>query len=42
MPYVNEIEASQADAHLSEIYRKIEQKFGFLPIISWRSGRSRT
>jgi uncharacterized peroxidase-related enzyme len=31
MPYVNEIEASQADAHLSEIYRKIEQKFGFLP-----------
>lgn len=31
MPYVNEIEQSQADPHLREIYRNIEQNFGFLP-----------
>ena len=31
MPYVNEIEETQADARLHEIYRGIEQNFGFLP-----------
>lgn len=31
MPYVNEIEESQADPHLRELYHGIEQKFGFLP-----------
>jgi uncharacterized peroxidase-related enzyme len=31
MPYVNEIEESQADPHLREIYRNIEKNFGFLP-----------
>ncbi len=31
MPFVNEIEESQADSHLREIYRHIEQNFGFLP-----------
>jgi uncharacterized peroxidase-related enzyme len=31
MPFVNEIEESQADPHLREIYGKIEQTLGFLP-----------
>ncbi|MFY9802456.1 MAG: peroxidase-related enzyme [Candidatus Acidiferrales bacterium] len=31
MPFVNEIEESQADAHLLEIYGKIEKELGFLP-----------
>ena len=31
MPYVNEIEESQADPHLRELYRGIEQNFGFIP-----------
>jgi uncharacterized peroxidase-related enzyme len=31
MPFVNEIEEAQADAHLREIYRKIENNLGFLP-----------
>jgi len=31
MPYVNEIEESQADPYLREIYRDIEQRFGFIP-----------
>ena len=31
MPYVNEIEETQADPRLREIYRGIEQHFGFLP-----------
>ena len=31
MPYVNEIEETQADARLRDIYRGIEQNFGFLP-----------
>jgi uncharacterized peroxidase-related enzyme len=31
MPYVNEIEETQADPRLREIYRGIEQNFGFLP-----------
>ncbi|HXZ11426.1 MAG TPA: peroxidase-related enzyme [Candidatus Sulfotelmatobacter sp.] len=31
MPYVNEIEETQADARLREIYRGIEQGFGFIP-----------
>ena len=31
MPYVKEIEESQADPHLQELYRSIEQRFGFIP-----------
>jgi uncharacterized peroxidase-related enzyme len=31
MPFVNEIEETQADGRLREIYGKIEQKLGFLP-----------
>lgn len=31
MPYVSEIEETQADPRLREIYRGIEQHFGFLP-----------
>ncbi|MGA7625610.1 MAG: peroxidase-related enzyme [Candidatus Acidiferrales bacterium] len=31
MPFVNEIEESQADPHLREIYGKIEKDLGFLP-----------
>jgi uncharacterized peroxidase-related enzyme len=31
MPYVNEIEESQADPQLRELYRNIEQHFGFVP-----------
>jgi uncharacterized peroxidase-related enzyme len=31
MPFVNEVEESQADPHLRELYGKIEQKLGFLP-----------
>lgn len=31
MPYVNEIEESQADSHLRELYRSIEQHLGFIP-----------
>jgi uncharacterized peroxidase-related enzyme len=31
MGFVNEIEPAQADAHLREIYRKLEQGLGFLP-----------
>lgn len=31
MPFVNEIEETQADAHLLEIYGKIERELGFLP-----------
>jgi uncharacterized peroxidase-related enzyme len=31
MPYVNEVEESQADPQLLGIYRKIEQNFGFIP-----------
>jgi uncharacterized peroxidase-related enzyme len=31
MPYVNEVEETQADAHLREIYRSIEKNFGFIP-----------
>jgi uncharacterized peroxidase-related enzyme len=31
MPFVNEIEESQADPQLREIYAKIEKRLGFLP-----------
>jgi uncharacterized peroxidase-related enzyme len=31
MPFVNEIEETQADPHLLEIYGKIERDLGFLP-----------
>jgi uncharacterized peroxidase-related enzyme len=31
MAYVNEVEETQADARLREIYRGIEQGFGFVP-----------
>jgi uncharacterized peroxidase-related enzyme len=31
MPFVNEVEETQADAKLRELYTKIEQKLGFLP-----------
>jgi uncharacterized peroxidase-related enzyme len=31
MSYVNEIEEAQADAGLRELYRGIEQSFGFIP-----------
>jgi uncharacterized peroxidase-related enzyme len=31
MPYVKEIEESEADPHLQELYRGIEQRFGFIP-----------
>jgi uncharacterized peroxidase-related enzyme len=31
MPYVDEIEESEADPHLQELYRSIEQHFGFIP-----------
>jgi uncharacterized peroxidase-related enzyme len=31
MPYVNEIEESQADPHLRDLYHNIEQRFGFIP-----------
>jgi uncharacterized peroxidase-related enzyme len=31
VPYVNEIEESQADPHLRELYRGIEQRLGFIP-----------
>jgi uncharacterized peroxidase-related enzyme len=31
MPFVNEIEAAQADAKLRELYTQIEQNLGFLP-----------
>jgi uncharacterized peroxidase-related enzyme len=31
MPFVNEIEESQADPHLREIYGKIEKDLGFIP-----------
>ena len=31
MPYVNEIEESQADPHLRDLYHNIEKRFGFIP-----------
>lgn len=31
MPFVNEIAPTEADARLQEIYRKLEQRLGFLP-----------
>jgi uncharacterized peroxidase-related enzyme len=31
MPFVNEIEETQADEHLRELYGKIEKNLGFLP-----------
>ena len=31
MPFVNEIEETQADARLQAVYSKIEQRLGFLP-----------
>ena len=31
MPYVSETEEAQADPRLKEIYRNIEQNFGFIP-----------
>jgi uncharacterized peroxidase-related enzyme len=31
VPYVNEIEESQADPHLRELYRNIEKRLGFIP-----------
>jgi len=31
MPYVNETEEAQAEPRLKEIYRNIEQNFGFIP-----------
>jgi uncharacterized peroxidase-related enzyme len=31
MPFVNEIEETEADGHLRELYGKIEQRLGFLP-----------
>lgn len=31
MPYVSELEETQADPHLREIYRSIEKNFGFIP-----------
>jgi hypothetical protein len=33
MPFVNEIEEAQADGRLRELYGKIEQKLGFLPLL---------
>lgn len=36
MPFVNEIEESEADGHLRELYGKIEQKRDFCRITSRR------